>query len=338
MVHRFAVGFVACSLLACTPPTQVAKDAGAPAPASSAASASSASSAASASSVPRVSPLARLVPPARPGPRSTAVLTIEPGVGFGPVLLGETVEALERAGLKVTNKSDHHAEVVLAGTTETLKLSLCDGKVIDIWIDDLRKTTAPVMFGKDTFARTMPREDLEKALGGCTATAPRIGGAFERCQDGGVYVGHGLGDFVQLRVRPKTFPFDNTCFVVTDDGSPIALSASEREALLRAALNLPQLGSYWHVTKPGRDPLRIVRNKEVPELDFMMFGSQVVWIDDKDATAGSAFLRVTSVTAQKSKATLSFEYPVEGVVGAATFTRFDEKSAWRLESSDVHER
>lgn len=330
MTARFALGFLVASLFGCNNPAPAAKDASAPAPAAPAPAAVSV--------VSTGSPLSKLVPPSRPGPRTTSELTIEPGIGFGPVLLGETVADLERAGLTVTNKSDHHAEVVLAGSTETLKVSLCDGKIIDVWIDDLRKMSVPVRFGKTAFAPKMPREEVEKALGSCVDTPPRIGGAFERCQDGGVYVGHGLGDFLQLRVRPKAFPFDNTCFIVTDDGSPIALAANERESMLRATLNLPQLGSYWHVTKPGRDPLRIVRTKAVPELDFMMFGSQVVWIDDKDASPGSAFFRITEVSAQKSKATLSFEYPIEGVVGTATFTRSDEKSAWRLESSDVHER
>lgn len=284
---------------------------------------------------PSGSPLSRLVPPVRPGPRVACPLTIEPGVAFGPVLLGETVADLERAGLVVTNVTDTFAEVTLPGDT-TLKVTLCQGKIIDIWIDDLRKAPACVAFGGTTFAPTIPRDDLEKALGGCGDTPPRIGGTFERCQDGGVYVGHGLGTFLQIRVRPKSFPFDNACAIASDDGSPIALSPSEQNAMLAATLNLRELSPYWHVTTPGRDPLRIVRTSLVPEQAMTMFGSPVVWIDESEAKKGTAFLRITSLTATKTKAKLAFEYPIEGVAGAATFAHVSGTN-WRLESGEAHE-
>lgn len=285
--------------------------------------------------VPSGSPLSRLVPPARPGPRAACPLTIEPGVAFGPVLLGETLADLERAGLVVKNATDTFAEVAL-GTT-TLKVTLCQGKIIDIWIDDLRTAPACVAFGGTTFTPTIPREDLEKALGGCTDTPPRIGGAFERCQDGGVYVGHGLGTFLQIRVRPKSFPFDNACAIASDDGSPIALSPSERDSMLAATLNLRELSPYWHVTTPGRDPLRIVKTSLVPEQPLTMFGSPVVWIDESEAKKGTAFLRITSLTATKTKAKLAFEYPIEGIAGSATFAHVSGTN-WRLESGEAHER
>lgn len=284
--------------------------------------------------VPSGSPLSRLVPPPRPGPRAACPLTIEPGVAFGPVLLGETVADLERAGLALKKVSDTFAEVTIGAAT--LQVTLCQGKIIDIWIDDLRKAPACVAFGGTTFAPTIPREDLEKALGGCSDTPPRIGGAFERCQDGGVYVGHGLGTFLQIRVRPKSFPFDNACAIASDDGSPIALSPSERNAMLAATLNLRELSPYWHVTTPGRDPLRIVRTNLVPEQPMTMFGSPVVWIDESEAKKGTAFLRITSLTATKTKAKLVFEYPIEGITGSATFAHVSGTN-WRLETGEAHE-
>ena len=281
------------------------------------------------------SPLSRIVPPARPGPRASCPLTIEPGVAFGPVLLGETIADLEKAGLTVAKKTATHAEVELAGGG-TLNVTLCEGKIIDIWIDDLRKAPACVSYAGATIASAIPREDLEKTLGGCTATEPRTGGAFERCQDGGVYVGHGMGTFLQIRVRPKSLPFDRACAIATDDGTPIALSSAEKDAMLKKTLNLPELGKYWHVDRPGRDPLRIVRTPLVPELSFMMFGSPVVWIDEADAKSGTAFMRITGLTATKTRATLTFEYPIEGVTGTATFAHsFDTE--WRVERGDVRE-
>lgn len=287
--------------------------------------------------IPSGAPLSRIVPPARPGPRKPCPLTIEPGVALGPVLLGETIADVEAAGFTVTKKSTTHAEVALAGGS-TLNVTLCEGKIIDIWIDDLRKAPACVEFNGATIASTIPREDLEKTLGGCTATEPRIGGAFERCQDGGVYVGHGMGTFIQLRVRPKSLPFDNACEIATDDGSPIALSAAEKVSMLKKALNLPELGRYWHVDKPGRDPLRIVKTPLVPQQSFMMFGSPVVWIDEADAKKGTAFMRITGLTATKTKATLTFEYPIEGVVATASFAHVTGLNDWRLERGEVRER
>jgi hypothetical protein len=217
-------------------------------------------------------------------------------------------------------------------------VSLCEGKVVDIWLEDLRTAPACVKYAGKPVAKNVKREALEKTFGGCTGTPPRIGGTFERCVDGGVYIGHGLGTFLQLRVRPKTVPFDATCFELTDDGTPIALSSDERAAMLRQTLNLRALSGFWHVTKPGRDPLRVVRTKDVPDFEFMMFGSQLVWVDEAAAAAGTAFFRVTSLRASKSRATLAFEYPVEGVIGTATFSRGDGASEWRLVASDVHER
>ncbi len=314
------------SFVGCRRPDVVTNDKAPPTPAPVASSTSSAGS-----------PLSRIVPPSRPGPRASCPLTIEPGVAFGPVLLGETIADLEAAGLAVTKKSDTHAEIALSGGGK-LNITLCDRKIIDIWIDDLRIAQSCVTYAGATISSTIAREDLEKTLGGCTATAPRIGGAFERCQDGGVYVGHGMGTFIQIRVRPKSLPFDNACEIATDDGSPITLTAAEKDAMLRQTLNIPELGKYWHVDKPGRDPLRIVKTPLVPEQSLMMFGSQVVWIDEADAKTGTAFLRITGLSATKTKATLTFEYPIEGVTGTATFAHVPNTRDWRLERGEVREK
>jgi hypothetical protein len=287
------------------------------------------------------SPLSRLIPPSRPGPRNACPLTIEPGVALGPVLLGETIADLVRAGLTVENVTDTHAEVLLAsvdGTDPKVKVTLCQGKIIDIWIEDLRAAPTCVVYAGSPIAPSIAREDLERALGGCSPAPPRIGGAFEGCQSGGVYVGHGLGTFLQLRVRPKGLPFDNACEIASDDGSPITLSKDERGAMLRKTLNLRELSPYWHVNLPGRDPLRIVRTALVPEEALMMFGSPVIWIDESEATKGTAFLRITELSATKTRATLSFEYPVEGVTGAATFANAPSSHDWRLERGEVRER
>jgi hypothetical protein len=304
-------------------------------------SAATASAPAADAAPPAGSPLSRLVPTPQAGPRAACPLSIVPGKSFGPIALGETLEDLKRAGLTVTNVSDTHADVNLPGRADPgskLGVTLCSGKIIDIWIDDLRTAPACVTYDGKAIAPTIPREELEKLVGGCTDTPPAIGGAHERCSDGGLYVGHGMGNFLQLRVMPKDFPFRNACAIASDDGSLVELSPRERSSILRQTLNLTELARYWHPSTPGRDPLRIVKTPLVAEEPLRMFGSPVVWIDEADAKKGTAFFRVTKLDATKTKATVSFAYPVEGVTGTAVFEHTSLPELWRLESATVAER
>jgi hypothetical protein len=268
-------------------------------------------------------------------------MNIVPGVSFGPIALGETLADLTSAGLTVTNVTDTHADVSAPGKSDpgaVLRVTLCAGKIIDIWLDDLRAATSCVTYEGKPIAPTMPREELEKLVGDCADTAARIGGAFERCRGGGLYVGHGMGNFLQLRVKPKAFPFDDACGFATDDGSLVELSPKERSSLLKQTLNLSELSKYWHPDKPGRDPLRIVRTPLVVEERLTMFGSPVVWIDEAEAKKGTAFFTITKLEATKTKATVSFAYPVEGVAGTATFKHALGTEPWRLENASVAER
>jgi hypothetical protein len=285
------------------------------------------------------SPLSRLTAAPRPGPRTPCPLAVEPGVSFGPVALGETLETLKKAGLVLKEVSESQAELTLPGGTgegTRLGIALCDGKIIEIWIDDLRKTPACVSYQGKPLAAQTPREEVEKLFGGCSPTPPRIGGAIENCAGGGVYLGHGMGDFLQIRVRPRSFEFDDSCERARDDGSPIELPAEVRTDMLKKTLNLPVLGSHWHVDQPGRDPLRIVRTPIVPEQPLTMFGSPAVWIPPSEATKGTAFLTLTDIKATRTRATLAFAYPIEGVTGTVTFLH--QGKSWEIEKSEVKAR
>jgi hypothetical protein len=298
----------------------------------------SAPSAAAAAAAPTGSPISRLVPRARPaGPRASCPLSIEPGVAFGPVSLGETVGDLEKAGLKVKSQSDSHAEITLPagakGPGGVLKVSLCQGKIIDIWIDDLRLAPDCVAFAGKPIARATPRADVETLLGGCPTVLPGIGGTMEACAGGGVVLGHGMGDFLQIRVRPRGYDLRDACAIASDDGSPIELSPGDRIEFVEKALNLRELGPYWHVDQPGRDPLRIVNSRLVPQVKLMMFGSPVDWIAPVAAREGTAYFEVTGLRATKTMATLEFAYPIEGVVGTVTFRH--QGASWSIERSQV---
>jgi len=270
------------------------------------------------------------------GPRAGLPLSIVPGVSFGPIALGETLEDLKRGGLAVSGVTDSHADV-MAGAV-TLRVSLCAGKIIDIWIDDLRLAPPSLTYEGKVIAPAVPREELEKTFGGCKETSPRIGGAFEKCHDGGLYVGYGMGDFLQIRVKPKAFAFDDNCAILTDDGSAVELSPKDRSSIFKKTLNLSELSKYWHVDKPGRDPLRIVKTPLVAEESLTMFGSPVKWIDEAEATKGSAYFKLTTLAATKTKATVAFAYPIEGLVGTALFGRSSPSDEWRLETVNVSER
>jgi len=267
-------------------------------------------------------------------------LSIVPGVSLGPIALGETLDDLKRGGMIVSNVSDSHADVAVPGRADpgtALKVSLCQGKIIEIWMDDLRLGSSCVTYDGKPIANAMPREALETLVGPCTALPARIGGAFERCADGGLHVGHGMGTFLQLRVAPKDFPFDDACAIASDDGARVVLSPKERSSLLRQTLNLGELSKYWHVDRPGRDPLRLVNNPFFAAEPLTMFGSKVVWISEAEAKKGTAFLAISSVVATRTKATVSFSYPIEGVAGTAMFAR-SGPDEWRLEKATASQR
>jgi hypothetical protein len=286
--------------------------------------------------VPAGSPLSRLVPKPQTGPRAGLPMSIVPGVSFGPIALGETLEDLKRGGLAVSGISETQADVTVGALI--LRVSLCAGKIIDIWMDDLRKAPASLTYDGKAIAPAVPRDELERTFGGCKEMPARIGGAFESCHDGGLYVGHGMGTFLQIRVRPKAFPFDDACAIATDDGSAVELSPKDRSSIFRKTLNLTELSKYWHVDKPGRDPLRIVKTRLIAQESLTMFGSPVKWIDEGEATKGSAYFTLTKLEATKTKATVAFTYPIEGLVGTAVFGRSSLSDEWRLETANVSEK
>lgn len=304
--------------------------------ASASAVASQAPPALSASGAPRPTgaPLDRLIPPPRPGPRALCPLTIEPGVSLGPVSLGETLADLERAGLKPKRKSDTYATLALS--SGTLDLALCQEKIIQIWIDDLRKAPDCVTHAGKPISRATSLNALKGILGGCDHTDRRLGGNHDRCQQGGVYLGTGIGSFLQIRVASRSLPFDNTCAIATDDGSPVELSPEDRVELLKKVLLLPALSPHWHADQPGRDPLLIVKTPLVPAEPLIMFGSPVRWVDEPEAGSAAAFFRLIRLDATRTRATIDFAYPVEGVRGTAVFQGWG--GFWFLEKSSVSER
>lgn len=291
------------------------------------------------------SPLSRLSPPVRSGPRSRSPLVLEPGVSFGPIALGETLADLKRGGLTVRQFEqpgkklpEIFAEVsvqsVAGAKPTTFQLRLCDGKIAMISIEDLSEAADRVVLNGKPVDRAAPCEDIARRLGDCSTPDPSRD--TERvCAGGGVFLGYGLGRFV--RVFPRGVDLTDTCEAATDDGSQVPLAEAVRAKMLEQMLLDRSLSPYWHVDRPGRDPLRIVRTPLVPATPLTMFGSPVVWIDASEARTGTAYLTISRLEANKTRATLAFAYPIEGVAGTIRYRR-SFSGDWTVTQGEVHEQ
>lgn len=317
LTTTFALGVVVCACDRTEAPTSAPVDARSNAPVS----------------VPGPSASAAEAPPPQTG---ECPLGITPGAALGSVRIGQKRADLEQTGLPIKSLSS-------MGSTEILQLGplhakLCGGAVVDVWLDDLRKAPDCVMLGGKKVDRSLARDRFIALFAGCQAAPPRVGGEFQECEGGGLRIGHGMGDFIQVRVGKKGTRLDDTCEMLLDDGTPVPLPAEALAKLLQKTLDLDLLAPFWHADKAGRDPLHVIDNeitKGRPKLT--MFGSEVVYVPRAEAEKKKrAYFEFASLQASATKATLSFRYPIEGVVGKTVFVqRFGD---WQLEHKEVAER
>ena len=250
----------------------------------------------------------------------TCPLVIEPGVGFGYIGIGENREELQQIGIPVKElHGDNDAAILEIGV---LKARLCGGKVIDIWLDDLRDGPDCVVFQGVPVSHAVSVDEFAARIATFAPGSPRHGGSFEKCGEGGVYLGYGIGGFLQIRVhaRGEAFNLDEDCRVAMDNGSLITVSPEARAHLFEMTLDTDSMSKHWHPDKPGRDPLRIVKNEwfsAMPRLN--MFGSTVVWIDRDNAKPETAYFEITKLEATSTRVDIEFRYPIEGVLGHAAF-------------------
>jgi len=274
---------------------------------------------------------------ASPGPqKGQCPIAIEPGVRLGPILIGHTRQELDALGLSVkTLSKSGQSEIVEVGPFHA---SLCGGKVVDAWLEDLRTAPDCVEVAGKKVDRQIPRDRFIASFRDCRETPPRTGGEFRECEDGGLRIGFGMGDFLQVRVSKKGTHLDDTCEMLLDDGKPVPVDPEARSKMLEQTLDLDLLAKFWHPDLPGRDPLHIIDNAITaghPELK--MFGSDVVYVSREEAEKKKlAYFQFDTIVSSATKTTLSFSFPAEGVVGKVVFIkRYDE---WRLEEKNVSER
>ncbi len=172
----------------------------------------------------------------------------------------------------------------------------------------------------------------------CKDAPPRTGGSFKECEQSGVRIGWGMGDFIQVRVAKKGTRLDDTCEMLLDDGKLVVVGAAAKSKMLQKVLDLDLLAPFWHCEQSGRDPLKLIDNDVVsdkPELSI--FGSKVVYVPKEEAEKKKLpYFEITKLAASATKARIEFRFPVEGVVGHVEFEkRFDD---WHLSDKHVVER
>jgi len=263
-------------------------------------------------------------------------IAIQPGVALGAIRVGETREDLERHGLPVKSTSKHESTEFLE--VGPFHVELCGGKVVEVWLDDLRKAPDCVSLGGKRLDRAVAREALIAMFSDCKDAPPRTGGSFAECEASGVRIGWGMGDFIQLRVAKKGTRLDDTCEMLLDDGKPVPLPVVVKTKMLQKVLDLDLLAPFWHRDQPGRDPLKVIANDVVADRpELTIFGSKVVYVSKADAeTQKLPYFELTKLSASATKARVEFRFPVEGVIGHAEFEkRFDD---WGLSARHVSER
>lgn len=262
-------------------------------------------------------------------------MAIVPGQSFGPIAIGQRTTSLAASGLPVARVSEHGPASI--HTVGPYHVHSCGGAVDEVWIDDLRLAPDCVTYtGK--MPRTIKREAFLASFTGCHDAPPRTGGAFTECEAGGVRIGYGMGDFLQVRVGRTGSALDDQCEDLLDDGHAVTITPTELLPLVKQTLDLAALAPYWHVDKPNRDPLRIVKHAALgePPPALKMFGDPVVWIDAAAQRDGLPYFEITSIQATSRRVVIAFRYPVEGVHGIAEFAKRGDQ--WSLDESSVAEK
>lgn len=270
-----------------------------------------------------------------PAQKGQCPIEIRSGEALGPIRIGQKRGALSELGLPVKSVNQSgEMEFVEVGP---FHVELCGGAVVDTWIEDLRTAPDCVSVSGKKVDRAMARDAFIGLFPSCKPLPPRKGGSFVEC-DGGVRIGWGMGELIQVRVVKKGSSIDDSCENLLDDGKPVELPGATRAELLQKVLDLAQLAPFWHSDLPGRDPLRVLENdivKDAPKLS--MFGNPVVYVARSEAEQKKLpYFELTRLESGATKTRIEFRYPVEGVVGHAVFVKRGE--SWFLEEKEVAER
>ena len=101
-------------------------------------------------------------------------------------------------------------------------------------------------------------------------------------------------------------------------------------------IDAKKLSPYYHTDVfPERIPLHLIKNTWVDEGSHLSkFGRSVDILSSTET--GTPYMNISSIQISGDSATVSFEYPPEGLVGTAKLSR--QREVWALDSMTLHER
>lgn len=106
--------------------------------------------------------------------------------------------------------------------------------------------------------------------------------------------------------------------------------------ILQQVIDAKELSPYYHADIIlDRIPLRLIKNSWVKDgIDLHKFGRSVEVL--QNPVRGTPYMNISDIQIIGASATVSFEYPPEGLVGTAQLSQ--EQGAWFLNSITIHER
>ena len=120
---------------------------------------------------------------------------VAPGKSIGEVVLGASADELPE-GAKLEDE---------IGEYRGVRFSMTDGRVADVWIEDIRVHPAVLRFAGLEVPAKASLDELKQLFGGCEPVEGVKGGMFFNCKSG-VALGcsyDGSDQFVQLRVKHR---------------------------------------------------------------------------------------------------------------------------------------
>jgi hypothetical protein len=120
-------------------------------------------------------------------------IQIVPGRSIGGIAPGASVGTLPAAAA-------HDAQ---SGQWNGVHFTIADGKIDDVWVDDLRALPGGAEIDGQALARDASLDELKRSLGPCEKIEGAKGGVFFRCARG-LVLGCDFeekGTFVQIRLR-----------------------------------------------------------------------------------------------------------------------------------------
>ncbi|WP_200372548.1 hypothetical protein [Thiocystis violacea] len=115
-----------------------------------------------------------------------------------------------------------------------------------------------------------------------------------------------------------------------------ATQVQDKQAILQALIDSNRLEKYFHAdTLKERVPLRMVRGSWYEEgIQLMKFGQPVLFVSSQEVSEPHLIVPVLEIAG--NEATLSFQYPPEGIAGEAMMEK--EPMDWTIKSFKLVEQ